>query len=46
MRESIARSATGCDPASYKNVEYRRPVINLFRSAQVEVIAEWTMVLE
>lgn len=29
-----------------KNVEYRCPVINLMRSAQVEVITEWTMVPE
>ena len=27
-----------------KNVEYRCPVINLMRSAQVEVITEWTSV--
>ena len=29
-----------------KNVEYRCPVMNLFRSADVEVRAEWELVLE
>jgi hypothetical protein len=29
-----------------KNVEYRCPVMNLFRSADVEVRAEWVLVPE
>ncbi len=29
-----------------KNVEYRCPVMNLFRSAEVEVRAEWVLVPE
>jgi hypothetical protein len=29
-----------------KNVEYRCPVMNLFRSAGVEVIADWQLVVE